>query len=544
MDPKFTKSHFSCFVFYPYIVAAEKLSSRTLVDSMLHEIGVERSYLEKKSNWVSVELFDLVLSKLKDRGINLSDLNRESALVTYTPEYSGVNYYLMKHFANMKQVLMTSEKILKRYNNARVMEVDHITKGSAYVKVLPKKGYPLPVHRESCVSFHTCFEEYIRIVTGVKGRVVKTSCSFDGDEYCSYEFSWTERQKALTTLAPLLSGVLLSTFASMMGAPLQQSVIGGLVAMIICLALRFKGQATQRTDEIDELIRMQEVHEERYISLQSEKESALKTERLANERLASEVERQTRQLRLLNLHLSDQAEQLRQGNIRLMQDAAKGELLTALAHELSNVIFYMQLLLESPSERSFKVVHGGVEKLASLQKLLLGNRSRQAMKVLTIESALNDTLIHLRNRIESMGVKLLIDIDPETKDIFFKEQTSSFFFIMQNIVKNAADAVANANELNRTIKITTFKLDKAIQILVTDHGCGMNSEAIQNILNFKAESTKTDGHGLGMRLVLSLCRQNEFGLFIESEVGRGTTVKLLIPCHTPIDSFFGSNEVA
>ena len=63
---------------------------------------------------------------------------------------------------------------------------------------------------------------------------------------------------------------------------------------------------------------------------------------------------------------------------------------------------------------------------------------------------------------------------------------------------------------------------------ISDTGCGMSVDEIQNILD-PFFSTKFTGRGLGLPLVLGTVLAHGGGLNFHSRLGKGTTVAMLLP---------------
>jgi CheY-like chemotaxis protein len=96
--------------------------------------------------------------------------------------------------------------------------------------------------------------------------------------------------------------------------------------------------------------------------------------------------------------------------------------------------------------------------------------------------------------------------------------------IVVNLVLNASDAIASAG----TIGVRTSRLSKrGIGLSVSDTGCGMSTATLERVseLGF---STK-DSSGLGLASVASLVAKAGGIMDIESEIGVGTTVSVLLP---------------
>ena len=70
------------------------------------------------------------------------------------------------------------------------------------------------------------------------------------------------------------------------------------------------------------------------------------------------------------------------------------------------------------------------------------------------------------------------------------------------------------------------------EVAVSDTGCGIAPEHLPRVFDrfYRADSSRSsDGAGLGLALVKSIVDLHGGSAIIESNMGRGTTVKLILP---------------
>ncbi|MGG1723492.1 ATP-binding protein [Bacillus paranthracis] len=92
-----------------------------------------------------------------------------------------------------------------------------------------------------------------------------------------------------------------------------------------------------------------------------------------------------------------------------------------------------------------------------------------------------------------------------------------------NLIKNAIEAMSVGGTI--TIKVT---VEDAIIVQVKDEGCGIPKDKIPK-LNEAFYTTKETGTGLGLVVTEKIIKDHNGKMSFESEVGVGTTVKVMLP---------------
>lgn len=104
-----------------------------------------------------------------------------------------------------------------------------------------------------------------------------------------------------------------------------------------------------------------------------------------------------------------------------------------------------------------------------------------------------------------------------------------FIQVLDNLVKNSVEALQRCPQLNKQIAITVKRVQKGVQIVVFDNGCGIDTGSISDVfgLNF---TTKPGHSGVGLWLVKQIV-QDELGghISLKSEAGRYTKTTLSLP---------------
>ena len=126
--------------------------------------------------------------------------------------------------------------------------------------------------------------------------------------------------------------------------------------------------------------------------------------------------------------------------------------------------------------------------------------------------------IGLAQRLDGDGTLMLCDPERMTQ-------------ILVNLINNAT----KFSDPGTTITVSTVGTREHTTLSVTDQGCGIAAEHIERIcepfgqIDSDSQITTKGGMGLGLSIVRGLVQKFEGRMEIESKVGRGTTVSLIIP---------------
>ncbi|PYL71982.1 MAG: two-component sensor histidine kinase [Verrucomicrobia bacterium] len=104
--------------------------------------------------------------------------------------------------------------------------------------------------------------------------------------------------------------------------------------------------------------------------------------------------------------------------------------------------------------------------------------------------------------------------------------------LFERAVGNLLDNALRFTPEHGSIQIALSKHNTDFEVAVSDNGCGIAAEHLPRVFDrfYRAESSRgSDGAGLGLALVKSIVDLHGGSATIQSEVGRGTTVRLTFP---------------
>lgn len=141
-----------------------------------------------------------------------------------------------------------------------------------------------------------------------------------------------------------------------------------------------------------------------------------------------------------------------------------------------------------------------------------------------VPSSLMDVMTHVidyMDRRTSSKVKFIKDF-PDN-DIIVKINSSLFEWVIENLCKNAVDAMEGCGTITLHVGETASK----VIIEVTDTGKGIKKKNIRNVFK-PGFTTKKRGWGLGLSLAKRIVEEYHKGrIFVKnSEIGKGTTFRI------------------
>ncbi len=240
--------------------------------------------------------------------------------------------------------------------------------------------------------------------------------------------------------------------------------------------------------------------------------------------------------------LQSKSEEVRATSQQLWQ-AAKlatlGELAASVAHELNNPLAIISLRVESllsqtpagdPKRRSLEIVEQEVERMGNLVANLLqfSRRGQHQISTVDLREELTKTLelvhYHLRNR----RIEVVQEIASRLPMIHADRQQLRQVFL--NLLTNASDAMPNGGTL--TLRAGPGELDggrPAVIIEFADTGVGIPQEHLSRVTEpFFTTKEEGKGTGLGLAICRRVIQEHRGTMYIASEVGKGTTVRLAL----------------
>ncbi len=199
------------------------------------------------------------------------------------------------------------------------------------------------------------------------------------------------------------------------------------------------------------------------------------------------------------------------------------------AHQLgtpiSSLLAWTQLLEQMGVDQSIvSDMDKDVQRLSTIADRFSKIGSMPDKELTFINEAVETSLDYMRKRIPRRVVLTIHTSDEDNCGIMLCQ--SLFAWVMENLTKNAVDAMGGEGRLDITV---TSDATSAI-ILVKDTGKGIARKNFKNVFT-PGFTTKKRGWGLGLTLVKRIVEEYHAGrIYVkESELGKGTTFCIELP---------------
>jgi CheY-like chemotaxis protein len=233
------------------------------------------------------------------------------------------------------------------------------------------------------------------------------------------------------------------------------------------------------------------------------------------------------------------------------RQAAVGQLASGIAHDFNNIvgsiILYCEMLMKETNlvgkdrERLATILHQA-QRAAGLTRQIL-DFSRTGL--------IEPHRVDLARFMEHLA-KLLTRTLPENIRLSLLQQDATHIAnvdpvrlqqVLMNLAVNARDAMPDGGELMIELKNVSFSereippvsgmgLGDWVRISVTDTGVGIEAEVLPHIFEpFFTTKDPGEGSGLGLAQVDGIIKQHDGHIAVESEVGKGTAVRIFLPAH-------------
>ncbi len=247
---------------------------------------------------------------------------------------------------------------------------------------------------------------------------------------------------------------------------------------------------------------------------------------------------------------SEELMEIQKELIHVERMASLGKLSSSVAHEINNplsgVLTYTKLVQKQlqnlefdaqekgPMLKYLKVIEDETKRCGGIVKGLLDFSRKDQLEFK--DSELNK-LLHETYQLMEHQMKI--------SDIAFREEYSAGKDLIkcnENQIKQAVIAILlNASEAvtdHGEILIRTSNPDQShIRLDIRDNGSGISARDLPHVFEpFYSGKEKVSGIGMGLSIVHGIVQNHQGKVEVQSEVGVGTTLSILLPLSESIDS--------
>jgi len=200
---------------------------------------------------------------------------------------------------------------------------------------------------------------------------------------------------------------------------------------------------------------------------------------------------------------------------------------------------------EAPSRRHLERIGEAAQRAAELsrQMLALSGKGNLVVQETDLSGLVTEHLVALRALV-SPPAELTLDLGAGLPRV--RGDAGQLWQVVRNLVANAAEAVetvgvstglvtvatsarrCSREELRQTVMDDGLPAGDYLVLEVGDTGTGMDQATLARVFD-PFYSTRFTGRGLGLPVVLGIVRGHRGAIRVSSEVGRGTTVTVLLP---------------
>jgi signal transduction histidine kinase len=270
--------------------------------------------------------------------------------------------------------------------------------------------------------------------------------------------------------------------------------------------------------------------------------------------LRLEIQEQNRLLeervRERTAQLEGAVESLQTAQRQLVQQerlSAFGEMAGGVVHDFSNslmsIIGYSEMLLSNPVARGdeataldyLRIINtagrDGAHVVSRLRDFYRPRDAADVFETLDMEEIITLSLALARPRCAKRGsdqsIRFETDLDGTATVAGIGAELRE---VLMNLIFNAVDAIPGNGVI--TLRMRQQAGDVIVEVI--DSGTGMTAEVRQRCLEPFFTTKGDGGTGLGLAMVFGIIKRHQGTLEIDSEQGKGTTIRIRLPACTQI----------
>jgi signal transduction histidine kinase/ActR/RegA family two-component response regulator len=249
-------------------------------------------------------------------------------------------------------------------------------------------------------------------------------------------------------------------------------------------------------------------------------------------------------------HAYDELRDTQQAILQQERLRALGQMASGIAHDINNAISPATLYVESILERDETLIPRTRQQLETVQRAIgdvaqtvarMGEFYRQRESQLEfrpvninviLDQVPDLTRARWSNMAQAGGATIEVKIDPAPEAPTILGVESEIREALINLVFNAADAMPKGGTIvlrSRRSTPVAQAVSHTVVVEVCDDGAGMDEQTRSRCLEPFFTTKGERGSGLGLAMVYGIAQRHGADFRIDSELGKGTTVRLSFP---------------
>ncbi len=224
-------------------------------------------------------------------------------------------------------------------------------------------------------------------------------------------------------------------------------------------------------------------------------------------------------------------------------DQMKNEFISSVSHELRTPLTSIKGWVETirtlrdPADANFRrgldIISTETDRLYTMvEELLDFSRLQDGLKmectVLDLVAEVTDAVLFVEARARQEGLTLHYTEPPEPYPVWADAGR------LRQVLVNVLDNAIKYSPAGSTVSLTLTRTADTLTVAVCDHGRGIPPEDLAHVRErfYKARNA-VRGSGIGLAVVQQIVTALGGTVELDSELGKGTTVRLLLPAYHP-----------
>jgi PAS domain S-box-containing protein len=224
---------------------------------------------------------------------------------------------------------------------------------------------------------------------------------------------------------------------------------------------------------------------------------------------------------------------LRQKSESMERLAALGQLSTTIAHEIRNPLgsislnfqyLARRLEIPPPLQKTLRDIEDGMTRIQNIINDILGfaRTALPALQKNDVHKVLDSAINSVKSELEQAGITIKKNYAARQPEAMI--DANQVVQVCVNLFLNAKAAMANGGQLT----VSTISRENSLEVQIEDTGEGIAPENLKKIYD-PFFTTRTNGSGLGLAVVLRILEQHHTPIFVESKIGAGTKFTIEFP---------------